>query len=269
MKNLVERSLTGLLFVIVSILSTLWHELTFVFFFVVIMVLCIIEYHQIIRKVHGHPLIAWEIILSILIYAASWLLFTKTIPASALALVIPIIFLVFVSELYRRKRRVVQNLALTFLPVIHVALPLSLFLGLGYISGEYNHRPVLAMLFFTWTFDTFAYLLGVLIGKHKIARRISPKKSWEGFVGGLIASGILAILLASYWHVFDPLNWVVISVIVSIGVTFGDLVQSVLKRAAGVKDSGRILPGHGGVFDRFDGFLFAIPFVFGYLYLIN
>lgn len=269
MRNLTQRTLTGLLFSAIAVISILWHELTFIVFFGFIMLLCVIEYHQLIRKLHGKPLIAWEIVLSLLILTGASLYFAKIIPISALSLVLPMFYLVFITELYRRKKRVVQNLALTFLPIIHIAIPISLFVGLGYITNEYNYRPVLAVILMTWAFDTFAYIIGVLIGKNRIAPHISPKKSWEGFLGGTIFSGGLALFLAQHWHMFDPLTWIVISLIISICVTFGDLVESMIKRAAGVKDSGRILPGHGGVLDRFDGFLFAIPFVFGYLYLIN
>lgn len=269
MKNFIQRSLTGFLFALVTLISILWHEVTFTVFYAVVMILCLIEYHHILRKVHGHPLMAWQIILSLLLYIGGWLVVSKTIPFSALSLTIPLFFLVFITELYRRKRRVAQNLAMTFLPVIHVALPLVLLLAIAYISGTYDYRPVLAVVLFTWTFDTFAYIFGMLVGKNKIAPRISPRKSWEGFSGGLVAAAGLALLLSAQWSLFDPIRWVVISMIVSIGATFGDLVESVLKRAAGMKDSGRILPGHGGVLDRFDGFLFAIPFVFSYLYLIN
>ncbi|WP_462280388.1 phosphatidate cytidylyltransferase [Salinivirga cyanobacteriivorans] len=269
MKNFVQRSLTGFLFAIVTLISILWHEVTFTLFYGIVMLLILIEYHHMLRKVHGHPLMAWQIILSILMYVGGWLVVNKVIPFSALALTIPLFFLVFITELYRRKRRIAQNLSMTFLPVIHVALPLALLVAIGYLSGEYDDRMILSIVLFTWTFDTFAYIVGVLIGKNRIAPKISPKKSWEGFIGGLVASAGLALVLSHYWAVFDPVKWIVISVLISIGATFGDLVESVLKRAAGMKDSGRILPGHGGVFDRFDGFLFAIPFVFSYLYLLN
>ncbi len=269
MKNLVQRSLTGFLFAIVTIVSILWHEVTFTLFYAVVMLLCLIEYHHLLRKVHGHPLMAWQIILSLMMYLGGWLVVNKIIPFSALSLTIPLFFLVFITELYRRKRRIVQNLSMTFLPIIHVALPMVLLLALAYLSDEYDYRLVLSIVLFTWTFDTFAYIIGVLLGKNKIAPKISPKKSWEGFFGGMIASAGLALFLSHQWMIFDPIRWIVISVLISISATFGDLVESMLKRAAGVKDSGRILPGHGGVLDRFDGFLFAIPFVFSYLYLIN
>jgi len=234
-----------------------------------ILVLCIIEYHAIIRKVHGHPVLGWEIVLSVVLYVSSWLVFRNTIPIVGLIFIIPLIFLALITELYRRKKRVIHNSATTFLPVIHLAIPFSLFTGLGFMGTSYDYRPVLAVVLFTWTFDTFAYFFGVLVGKNKLAPKISPKKSWEGFFGGVIAGVGLAFILSEFWEIYTPLKWAIISVIVSIGATFGDLVESMMKRSAGIKDSGNVLPGHGGVFDRFDGFVFAIPFVFAYLYLLN
>lgn len=267
--NLIQRSLTGALIALLTVFSVIWNEYSFVLFYATILVLCIIEYHIIIRKVHGHPILAWEIVLSLVLFTGSWLIFRKTLPIEVLILMIPLIFLSLITELYRRKKRVVQNTATTFLPVIHIALPFSLFTGLAYMNHTYDYRPVLAVILFTWTFDTFAYIFGVLVGKNKIAPKISPKKSWEGFAGGLIAGIGLAFILAEFWTMFTPTKWVLISIIISIGATFGDLVESMIKRAAGIKDSGNLLPGHGGVFDRFDGFVFAIPFVFSYLYIIN
>lgn len=269
MKNLVTRTFTGILFVIATVLSILWHEITFALFFFVVMILCVLEYHILIRKVHSKPLIGWEIVLSILLYVGSWLYFKKILPISALGIVIPLFYLVFITELYRRKRRVVQNLATTFLPVIHIALPFSLFLGIGYLNESYNYKIVLSVLIFTWAYDTFAYVFGMLFGRNKIAPKISPKKSWEGLVGGFLTSVGVALLLANYWTVLPVQTWITVSLLVSFGATFGDFVESMIKRAADVKDSGNILPGHGGVLDRFDGFVFAIPFVFSYLYLIH
>lgn len=267
--NLIQRSLTGALIALLTVLSVIWNEFSFVVFYLIILVVCVIEYHTIIRKVHGHPVLAWEIGLSVVLYVSSWLVFRNTLPIIGLIFLIPLMFLSLITELYRRKKRVVQNSATTFLPVIHIAIPFSLFVGLGYMGTQYDYRPVLAIILFTWTFDTFAYLFGVLVGKNKLAPKISPKKTWEGFIGGLIAGVGLGFVLAEVWPIYTPLQWAIISVIVSVGATFGDLVESMMKRAAGIKDSGNILPGHGGVLDRFDGFVFAIPFVFTYLYLLN
>jgi phosphatidate cytidylyltransferase len=269
LKNLVTRTFTGILFVVATVLSILWHEITFALFFFAVMILCILEYHILLRKVHGKPLIGWEIVLSILMYAGAWLYFNKVLPISAIGIVIPVFYLVFITELYRRKKRVIQNLAMTFLPVIHIALPMSLFLGIGYLNNAYDYRLVLAVLIFTWAYDTFAYVFGMLFGKNKIAPKISPKKSWEGLAGGFLSSAGIALILAKYWTVLPVESWIAVSLIISFGATFGDFVESMIKRAADVKDSGNVLPGHGGVFDRFDGFVFAIPFVFSYLYLIH
>jgi phosphatidate cytidylyltransferase len=269
LKNFLERALSGILISVLTVLSIVWHELSFGFFYMLILVMCVIEYYQLSRKLHVRPVLAWQLVLSIFLFAGAWGLFAGIVPPNALSLIIPLFFIAFISELYRRKKRVVQNIAFTFLPVIHVALPLALFIGLGYINGPYDYRPVLAVVLFTWTNDTFAYIVGVLAGKNKIAPKISPKKTWEGFAGGLLATIGLGFVLFHFWPMFSLMIWLTVAVLVSLAATLGDLVESMFKRSAGVKDSGRVLPGHGGVLDRFDGFVFAIPFVFSYLYLIN
>lgn len=267
MNNLIKRSLTGAIFIAVVILSILWHEITFLSILCVIVVLSNIEYYQISRKIHGRPLIAWQIILSLFLIISTFLVIDKIFPISFIALIIPLIFLTFITELYRRKRRAIINLALTFLPVIHIAAPLSMLIALAFMNGVYDYKIIMAMLIFTWTNDTFAYLTGVSIGKNKIMPRVSPKKTWEGFFGGLIAVIALAIYFTKINSTFTINNWIIIGVIVSIFGTFGDFVESMLKRVAGIKDSGNILPGHGGILDRFDSFLFATPFVFTYVFV--
>ncbi|GAI59219.1 unnamed protein product, partial [marine sediment metagenome] len=120
-----------------------------------------------------------------------------------------------------------------------------------------------------WVSDTAAYLFGVSFGKHRLFKRISPRKSWEGLLGGAFIALITAYLLSLYFKDLRLPDWIIIAFIVVIIGTFGDLVESMYKRSLGLKDSGRILPGHGGILDRFDGVLLASPIVFTYLQLIR
>lgn len=120
-----------------------------------------------------------------------------------------------------------------------------------------------------WTNDTGAYLAGRFFGKHKLFERISPKKTWEGSIGGGILTIGVAFILSVYFTNLDQTNWIVLAILVAVFGGLGDLVESMLKRSLNIKDSGNLLPGHGGILDRFDGLLLSIPFIYSYLYLIS
>jgi phosphatidate cytidylyltransferase len=127
----------------------------------------------------------------------------------------------------------------------------------------------MGFFFILWANDSFAYLTGVSIGKHRLFERISPKKSWEGSIGGFVSGLLTAWVISIFFKEFDLINWIVIAAIIMIFGTFGDLVESLFKRSLKVKDSGNILPGHGGLLDRFDAVFLAAPAVFVYLILIK
>jgi phosphatidate cytidylyltransferase len=137
--------------------------------------------------------------------------------------------------------------------------------ALGFIQGSFNPYIPLGFLIILWSNDTGAYLAGKSFGKHKLFERISPNKTWEGFVGGLILALFVGFNLAQYFGGLERWQWAVMAVIIAVFGTLGDLVESMLKRTLGVKDSGNILPGHGGLMDRFDGLLLAAPLVFLFL----
>ncbi len=152
--------------------------------------------------------------------------------------------------------------------LIYILLPLSVIPFICFLDGHYDHRLIFGFFFLLWTYDSFAYLTGVLTGKHRILPSVSPKKSWEGLAGGLLFSLGAAYIIPIFFTRLTFAGWAGLAVIVVITGTAGDFIESAMKRNAGVKDSGRFLPGHGGVLDRFDSVLFSIPFVYLYLTLI-
>jgi len=183
----------------------------------------------------------------------------------ALIMLFPIIA---ISELYRKKKTPFQNIGLSVLGMVYVLVPLILLnrLSLDWDakSGVYDpHQvwPILAIFLIVWSNDTFAYLVGKQWGKTKLFERISPKKSWEGFFGGLIFAIICGNIIG-YFQDGAYIEYTTYALIISVLGTIGDLIESMLKRSLGVKDSGKILPGHGGLLDRLDAVLFAIPFIF-------
>ena len=173
--------------------------------------------------------------------------------------------LCFIVELFHDSETPLRNVATTLMGIFYVAYPISLMLFIpGLITGVWTAEAFLFYLFIVWGNDVFAYLTGVSIGKHKMAPRISPKKSWEGFVGGIVGALVMGAIGSSVVG-GGLVMWLGLAVVVAITSVFGDLVESMFKREANIKDSGNIMPGHGGILDRFDALLISTPFAFVYL----
>ena len=186
------------------------------------------------------------------------------------------LFLIYllVQELYRKQENPLGNWACAMLTQLYIALPFALLTWIyTFYPIQHGYLLPLSIFVFLWMNDTGAYCVGSLIGKHRLFERISPKKSWEGFFGGLALASAAGFLMykidASLESIYNPYQWIGLSLVVAIFGTWGDLVESQLKRTLGMKDSGNFLPGHGGVLDRFDSALLAIPAAFCYLILLT
>lgn len=195
-------------------------------------------------------------------------------------ILIPYLFLLIyllVSELYLKKKNPLNNWAYTMMSQVYIALSFAMLNVLAYHSTggispyqiQYNPILPLSIFIFTWINDTGAYCTGMLFGKHRLFERISPKKSWEGSIGGGVFSIIAAILMAHFFPFMSIGVWIGLALTVVVFGTWGDLTESLLKRTLGIKDSGNILPGHGGMLDRFDSTLMAVPAAVVYLYVIS
>lgn len=220
------------------------------------------------------------IITGITVYCLSTLIAAGIIPANSFLLIIPVMLIILIVELYRKQDKPFDSIAHTFFSVLYTAIPFSLFAFSAFqVTGLNSVLPhegivfspgiVIGFFLLIWANDTGAYLSGVSFGKHKLFERISPKKTWEGFFGGLLLAAIVAWLLSGWLGVVDSIHWVIIAVLVSITGTYGDLIESMLKRSTGVKDSGSILPGHGGFLDRFDSAIIAFPMVYLFITLFG
>lgn len=216
----------------------------------------------------------------IALYTISTITAAGIIDSRGLLAVIPVISLIMILELYRKQERPFDSLAHTFFSILYTAVPFSMFPFSAFSHSGMNpilvrdgiaFSPGIVIGFFLllWANDTGAYLVGVSIGKHRLMERISPKKSWEGFFGGLFIAMAAAWLLSGWLGVVDRMGWMIISIIVTVAGTFGDLAESMLKRSLGVKDSGTIMPGHGGFLDRFDSAVIAFPLVYLYIALFG
>ena len=249
------------------------HPFIFAPVFAIILFFTQSEFYKISEQAKFSPQKKFGLILGILLFILFFLTAKNIIPQSFILLSIPFLFFVFIAELFREKSNALKNGAITLLGLIYVALPFSLlnFIVFRQTSGSSNYYPwiLVGIFFIIWIYDSMAYVSGSLLGKHKIAAKISPAKSWEGLIGGTIFAVIMGIVNAVLFQEISMFNWIVIAIITVIFGTIGDFFESKLKREIGIKDSGNILPGHGGLLDRFDSLLFAIPVIFVWLSLID
>lgn len=175
--------------------------------------------------------------------------------------------LLLIFELFSKAELPFSNVALILMSLFYIAIPFSLFPYFCASTNGFSPNVVAGMLFLTWANDSFAYIIGSKIGKTPFFLRISPKKTWEGTIGGAVICLLTSAIIAQFFTQLSLANWIVIAAIIAVFGTIGDLVESLLKRSVGVKDSGSFMPGHGGFLDRFDAFIFCIPFVYFYLSL--
>ena len=278
MKGLLRRALTAVIFVAVMVGGLFGGHYSFVTLFLLITGLCLWEYlglvlenagkKDLIRKLLG---LGMGILPFVLASIVQLNLISDRVNFIVLAYILfsPFVFLSFVYELYAGSEKPFTNLAYLILGVFYIGIPFAL-LDFVAFSGEYFYATtVLGLLLLTWTNDTMAYLIGSQIGKTPLFPRISPKKTWEGTLGGAAVSFIVAYLLSLYIPELSFINWMVLALIISVFGSLGDLVESMLKRSHQIKDSGSLLPGHGGFLDRFDGFIFMLPFAAAYLLWIR
>ena len=244
--------------------SVLIHPVFFMAVFLFILITGMTEFYRLAPKPEIKPMRIPGIAAGVILFLALFLeRFAGT--GETILLLIPAAGLILlVIPLYRPNAEPLMSASFTFLGIIYVAVPVSLFNLLVYnpYHESFNYQVVLFMFVILWLNDTGAYITGMLIGKHKMFPRISPKKSWEGVAGGLFLALITTWLARPLFPDIPVMHlWILCPVIVVTG-TLGDLVESAWKRAAGVKDSGNIMPGHGGILDRFDSLILAAPAVY-------
>jgi len=263
------RAITGLFFVLVMLASILCGPVIFTFFYITLSLICLIEFFGLVKTTEIKQQSAISYIIALFLFIGISAKHFFAFENKWLLLVILPIISVFIAELYKKSAQPFSNIAYTFLGLIYTQAPFLFFFSIAFISGNYNPHLALGFFLLLWANDSGAYLFGVKLGKNRLFERHSPKKSWEGFFGGIFTSLIIGLILAYYFKDYALQHWLAMAIIISCFGTFGDLVESMFKRSINVKDSGKILPGHGGVLDRFDGLLLSAPIVFLYLYLIN
>ncbi|MFD0751984.1 phosphatidate cytidylyltransferase [Mucilaginibacter calamicampi] len=263
------RAITGFFFVIVMLASVLTGRYVFDVFYFLLAGFCLWEFYGLLKDSAIKPNLPAALINGAFIY----LIFALTAyydDANKLMLLLPVtLSAVAIAELFRNNDAPFTNIAYTYFGLLFTIVPFTFFHALGYLDRVFNPHLPLAFLLMLWGNDTGAYLVGSKFGRTKLFERHSPKKTWEGFIGGMIITIGVAVILNNFYAEVALQHLIWMAVLISIFGTIGDLIESMLKRSLNVKDSGGILPGHGGLLDRFDGLFMAAPIVYAYLYFVT
>ena len=280
MKNFIIRAITGIFFVAAIVVSFI-NPLAMTFLFAIVTGLTIWEFTGLVNERDGvdtNRLICT--VAGVYFFIAVIGFCSELTPSTVFIPYLITVVYLMITELYAKNPDPIHTWAYTMMSQMYIALPFSM---LGVLAFRGSHEGVvyswvapLSVFVFLWINDTGAYLCGSLLGKHKLFPRISPGKSWEGSIGGFVFVSAIAVLIwylaESYGYNDLSLNayeWVGLGLIVAVFGTWGDLVESLFKRTIGIKDSGNILPGHGGMLDRFDSSLMAMPAAVVYLYTLT
>ncbi|HBK30651.1 MAG TPA: phosphatidate cytidylyltransferase [Porphyromonadaceae bacterium] len=271
-KDLVIRAGAGAIYVLLVLFGILGGRFSFVVVFGCITAVALYEFYRMMEKNTSHAIskilnitAGVAIFLSVYFYLEGICLYALS------ATIFVYLLALFASAIFIRRNDILYAIIYSVFGQIYITLPMSLLMLISYrynmVFSGYHYASVLAIFVFLWVNDTAAYFLGSLFGKHKLIDRISPKKSIEGFIAGIVFTVIASFIFAHQYPLFSYWIWIIFALITSLAGTLGDLFESLIKRTCEVKDSGTLIPGHGGILDRIDSLLIAIPAV--YLFLIT
>ncbi len=263
MNETLTRTLSGVLYIIILISASLYLN-SFLALFGLFLLMMVIEFCELVKLPKMLP-----IILALLIY----LLLSYFIVSDAVDFIVMLLtFSTAVKAtafLFERKQHPLGYFSKYAYLIGYIIFPIILLTKIPLLGKTFNPKIIIGIFILIWANDTMAFVVGKSIGKTKLFERISPKKTIEGFMGGVVFAVIFSILIAKYYLNEPYTHWIVIALIVGVFGTVGDLIESKFKRMAGVKDSGKIMPGHGGILDRLDSIIFVGPFVFLFYQILN
>jgi len=271
-KDISTRAGAGIIYILVILLGLLGGRFSFLAVFGAILGSGLFEFYRMVEKDTSHAISKiFNILLGIIIFISVFLylegIYTYLLPVCILIYLLILI----ASAIFLRRHDILHGIIYSVFGQVYITMPLSLLMFISYspnVAGnEYDWVPVLALFVFLWVNDTAAYFIGSLIGKHKLIEHISPKKSIEGFIAGILFTMLASLIFARLYPGFSVAFWMGLAVVVSLFGTLGDLFESLIKRTCNVKDAGDLIPGHGGILDRIDSLLVAVPAVFLYLIL--
>ncbi len=272
-KDIGTRISTGLMFIGAILIGTLFSVYGVWILFGLINLCTIVEYQGLVSKLPGnHPRdLVYERVFNAIMATLVYLLLTAVVfqwlNVKFLILLLPLLLVFFIKSLFSSSETPLSGLSYNLMGIVWITFSSAVFVPLSIVDGDFNPYKLIGFIFIVWASDSFAYLIGSLFGKTPLFPRISPKKTWEGTLGGFAGSILFAFIFSLLIPDWSFIKWAMVATMASSLGTIGDLIESQLKRTAKVKDSGTIFPGHGGFLDRFDALLFSAPFVFSFVYL--
>ena len=271
LKDIGTRAVAGTLYILFILLGVLGGRFSFVIIFGSILGISLFEFYRMMEKDTSHAISKiFNIVMGVVIFFSVFL-YLEEISLIALPISVLLYLLILISSaIFIKREDILHGIIYSGFGQMYVTMPMSLLLFMSYFfPGEmggvgYHYAPVLAIFVFIWVNDTAAYFFGSLLGKRKLMEHISPKKTVEGFVAGILFTVIASIIFARIYQDYSVVFWIGSGVVVAIFGTMGDLFESLIKRTSSVKDSGNLIPGHGGILDRIDSLLVAIPAIYLY-----
>lgn len=276
LKDIVTRAAAGILYILFILLGVLGGRFSFVIIFGTILGISLFEFYRMMEKDTSHAISKiFNIIMGIVIFLSVFL-YLEGISLIALPISVLLYLLILISSaIFIRRQDIMHGVIYSGFGQIYITMPLSLLMFMSYYfpgqpgNDGYHYAPVLAIFVFIWVNDTAAYFIGSLIGKRKLIEHISPKKSVEGFIAGVFFTILASLIFAKLYADFSTLFWIGFATVIALFGTLGDLFESLIKRTSAVKDSGNLIPGHGGILDRIDSLLVAIPAIYLYLTILS
>ena len=260
--ELTQRVIAGVIGAFIIFGAIILDEWLYFSLFFLISMFSMLEFYKLLGLYGNLPLRTYGTLNGLLMFTLTFVIEKGLLPQKFYFLLFLGLSFVYLIILYKRSdQKPFASIAFTFLGIIYVGAPFALLNVSVFVGGQYHYEIILGMLFILWASDTGAYFTGKTIGKRPLFPRVSPKKTWEGSLGGAIAALLMASVFAYHYPILQEWQWLSISLIIVVGGTYGDLIESLFKRSIQIKDSGNSIPGHGGFLDRFDGLLLASPII--------
>lgn len=271
LKDIGTRAVAGTLYILFILLGVLGGRFSFVIIFGSILGISLFEFYRMMEKDTSHAISKiFNIVMGVVIFFSVFL-YLEEISTIALPISVLLYLLILISSaIFIKRQDILHGIIYSGFGQMYITMPMSLLLFMSYFfPGEssgvgYHYAPVLAIFVFIWVNDTAAYFFGSLLGKRKLMEHISPKKSVEGFIAGILFTVIASLIFARIYEDYSVVFWIGSGVVTALFGTMGDLFESLIKRTSAVKDSGNLIPGHGGILDRIDSLLIAIPAIYLY-----
>jgi phosphatidate cytidylyltransferase len=257
MNSTLTRAISGAVYIVLLISATFYSFDSLLLFFGILLLIAVTEFCKLVNLKSTIPLL---VAIGLFILCS----LSNTIKTNDILLLLAtlLVSLKAILFLFDKKNKPIDSLSKYVYLIGYIILPFVIITKIPFIQNTYNPKIILSIFILIWVNDTFAFLVGKTFGKHKLFEKVSPKKTIEGFIGGFIFAMITGVILAEFLMLQSYIHWIFIAMLVSIFGTIGDLIESKFKRIANVKDSGTIMPGHGGVLDRLDSIIFVAPIVF-------